>query len=51
MTSEQLEKIQAILLDMASQIAECNCGGLPKDWFKETAESIRDIDNPPIHHS
>ena len=22
-----------------------------KKWIKETAESIMDIDNPPIHHS
>ena len=47
MTSEQLEKIQAILLDMASQIADIDNENrkVPRDWFKETAESIRDIDN------
>lgn len=34
--------LQAILLEMAAQIQEIDCG-LPKGWFEEMSENIRNI--------
>lgn len=42
MNEEQKVKLQAILLDLAAQIAEVDAG-LPKGWFAEISQSIRDL--------
>lgn len=39
---QQIEAIQAILMDLASQIAEID-HGLPMGWFEATSEAIREI--------
>jgi len=42
MTNDELENLQAILLDISAQIREM--GGLHKDhWFEEISDAILDI--------
>ena len=46
MTEEEKDKMKAILMDMAAELADIKenyCENSGKIWFEETAEAIREI--------